>query len=75
MRVFKTRVFDRWAGKAGITDTALLRAVADIERGLIDADLGSNLFSVWPELYIYLADQCVIMMVEIEEMVHTVYIV
>jgi hypothetical protein len=44
MRVFKTRGFDRWAGKAGITDAALLRAVADIERGLIDADLGSNLF-------------------------------
>ena len=44
MRVFKTRVFDRWAGKAGVTDTALLKAVADIERGLIDADLGSNLF-------------------------------
>ena len=44
MRVFKTRVFDRWAGKVGVTDTALLKAVADIERGLIDADLGSNLF-------------------------------
>ena len=44
MRVFKTRVFDRWAGKVGITDSALLKAVADIERGLIDVDLGSNLF-------------------------------
>lgn len=44
MRVFKTRVFDRWARKAGVTDTALLKAVADIECGLIDADLGSNLF-------------------------------
>ena len=44
MRVFKTRVFDRWAGKVGVTDIALLKAVADIERGLIDADLGSNLF-------------------------------
>ncbi len=44
MRAFKTRVFDRWAGKAGVTDTALLKAVADIERGLIGADLGSNLF-------------------------------
>ena len=43
MRVFKTRVFDRWAGKVGVTDAALLKAVADIERGLIDADLGSNL--------------------------------
>ena len=39
MRVFKTRVFDRWAGKVGVTDIALLKAVADIERGLIDADL------------------------------------
>ena len=44
MRVFKTRVFDRWAGKADVTDSALLKAVADIERGLIDADLDSNLF-------------------------------
>lgn len=44
MRVFKTRVFDRWARKAGVTDTALLKATADIERGLIDADLGGNLF-------------------------------
>ena len=43
MRVFKTRVFYRWAGKAGVTDAALLKAVADIERGLIDADLGSHL--------------------------------
>ena len=44
MRVFKTKTFDRWAAKVGVTDTALLKAVADIERGLIDADLGSNLF-------------------------------
>ncbi len=43
MRVFKTRVFDRWAGKVGVTDAALLKAVADIERGSIDANLGSNL--------------------------------
>jgi hypothetical protein len=43
MRVFKTRVFERWAGKAGVNDAALLKAVADIERGLIDADLGSFL--------------------------------
>ena len=44
MRVFKTKTFDRWAAKVGVTDTALLKAVADIEHGLIDADLGSNLF-------------------------------
>ena len=39
----RTRAFNRWAGKAGVTDTALLKTVADIERGLIDADLGSYL--------------------------------
>ncbi|MEN9480321.1 MAG: hypothetical protein RLZZ298_1716 [Pseudomonadota bacterium] len=44
MRVFKTRVFERWARKAGISDTSLLKAVSDIEGGLIDADLGGNLF-------------------------------
>jgi hypothetical protein len=44
MTVFKTRTFQRWAGKAGVTDTALLDAVAQMERGLIDADLGGNLY-------------------------------
>ena len=44
MRVFKTKTFERWAGKAGVTDGALLNAVAQMERGLIDADLGGNLF-------------------------------
>ena len=43
MRVFKTRVFHRWAGKAGMSDAALLKAVLDIKCGLIDADLGSYL--------------------------------
>ena len=44
MRVFKARTFELWAGKAGVTDGALLNAVAQMERGLIDADLGGNLF-------------------------------
>ena len=44
MSVFKTRAFNRWSEKAGVSDTALLKAVADIERGLVDADLGSHLF-------------------------------
>lgn len=44
MRIFKTETFERWAGKAGVTDGALLNAVAQMERGLIDADLGGNLF-------------------------------
>lgn len=44
MRAFKTKTFERWAGKAGLSDHALLNAVAQMERGLIDADLGGNLF-------------------------------
>jgi hypothetical protein len=44
MRVFTTRTFQRWAGKAGVTDAALLDTVARMERGLIDADLGGNLY-------------------------------
>lgn len=44
MRAFKTRTFQRWAGKAGVTDAALLDVLAQMERGLIDADLGGNLY-------------------------------
>lgn len=44
MRAFKTRTFQRWASKAGVTDAALLDALAQMERGLIDADLGGNLY-------------------------------
>lgn len=44
MKVFKSRPFQRWATKAGVSDAALLDAVAQMKRGLIDADLGGNLF-------------------------------
>jgi hypothetical protein len=44
MRAFKTRSFQRWAGKAGVTDASLLDAVAQMARGLIDVDLGGNLY-------------------------------
>lgn len=44
MRIFKTQTFQRWAGKAGVSDIALLDAVAKMECGLIDADLGGNLY-------------------------------
>ena len=44
MGAFKTRAFQRWASKVGVTDAALLDAVAQMERGLIDVDLGGNLF-------------------------------
>jgi len=41
---FKTRVFARWARKEGVTDQALLKAVGEMESGLIDARLGGGLF-------------------------------
>jgi len=41
---FKTRVFARWARKEGVTDRALLIAVAEMESGLVDARLGGGLF-------------------------------
>jgi len=39
-RVFKTRHFTRWMRKTELTDQALCAAVAEMSRGLIDADLG-----------------------------------
>ncbi|HLF97639.1 MAG TPA: type II toxin-antitoxin system RelE/ParE family toxin [Methylococcaceae bacterium] len=41
-RVFKTRPFTRWQDKAGLPDRALCQAVSEMERGLIDADLGGG---------------------------------
>ena len=41
-RIFKTRVFERWMQKTDLSDTLLLNAVAEMERGLIDADLGGG---------------------------------
>ncbi|MGJ5179782.1 type II toxin-antitoxin system RelE/ParE family toxin [Bradyrhizobium oligotrophicum] len=42
MRIFKVRVFARLARRAGISDASLVQAVADAERGLIEADLGGG---------------------------------
>ena len=42
MRVFKNKVFNKWAAKEGLNDAALLAAIDEIERGLIDADLGGQ---------------------------------
>lgn len=44
MRVLKTKTFTRFARHAGLEDSALCRAVADAERGLIDASLGGGVF-------------------------------
>lgn len=41
-RAFKTRHFSRWMRKTEMTDDALCAAVAEMARGLIDADLGGG---------------------------------
>lgn len=42
MRIFKTKVFGRFARKADIDDASLRKAIAEVEKGLIDADLGGH---------------------------------
>ena len=41
-RVFKTRHFSRWMRKTELSNPALCAAVLEMERGLIDADLGGG---------------------------------
>jgi hypothetical protein len=44
MRIFKTRHFSKWADKEGLNNNSLLLAVSEIESGLVDADLGGNVY-------------------------------
>lgn len=43
MAVHKTRWFDRWARKEGLTTPILCAAVREMLEGLVDADLGGGL--------------------------------
>ena len=42
-RVFMTRHFSRWFGKTDLSVDALCRSVEEMERGLIDANLGGGI--------------------------------
>ena len=44
MRIFKTRYFTKWMRKSYLTDDLLVQAVREMHQGLIDANLGSELF-------------------------------
>lgn len=44
MRIFKTKWFQRWAAREGLSDEALRRNVVEMTAGLIDADLGGHVF-------------------------------
>lgn len=41
-RIFKAKVFERFASKARIADATLVEAVVKVEQGLVDADLGGG---------------------------------
>ena len=43
MAIYKTRWFDRWARKEGLTTPSLCAAVREMGAGLYDADLGGGL--------------------------------
>lgn len=43
MAVFQTRWFSRWARKQGLSASVLCAAVAEIQQGLYEADLGGGL--------------------------------
>ena len=43
-RILLLRTFVRWKEKNGLSDWALAKAVAEMEQGLIDADLGGYVF-------------------------------
>ncbi len=44
MRTLKTKWFHKWAAKEGLTNSALILAVEEMEAGLIDANLGGRVF-------------------------------
>ena len=43
MAIYKSRWFDRWARKQGLTTPSLCTAVREMAAGLFDADLGGGL--------------------------------
>ena len=43
-RTFKTKTFNKWMRKTDLKDQDLLFSVAEMEAGLVDADLGGNVY-------------------------------
>jgi len=44
LRIFKHRSFLKWAKSEGIIDNSLIKAITEMNDGLIDAELGGGLF-------------------------------
>lgn len=43
-RILKTKTFSRWLNKNDLNNHQLLAAVEEMEKGLVDADLGCNVY-------------------------------
>ena len=44
MRIFKLKLFNKWAKKESLTENLLKQAIQEMEQGLIDADLGGQVY-------------------------------
>lgn len=44
MRIFKIKAFHKWAKKMGISDSALSKAIIEIETGMVEVNLGGNIY-------------------------------
>ena len=44
IRIYKLKWFKRWASKEGLSDSVLNLAIAEMQQGLVDADLGANVY-------------------------------
>jgi len=44
MWIIKTKWFSKWAAREGLSDAALVSAIAEIGEGLVDAELGSQVY-------------------------------
>jgi hypothetical protein len=44
IRIYKLKWFKRWASKEGLSDSLLKLAITEMQQGLVDADLGANVY-------------------------------
>lgn len=44
MRIFKSKWFNKWAEKEGLTDKTLIGAITEMKDGLNDGDLGGHVY-------------------------------
>ena len=45
-RIFRTKTFSRWLNKSDLSDADLLQAVKEMDKGLLEGDLGGNVYKL-----------------------------